>query len=156
MVLEEVEETDMNGLQMATRRAERLVLDNSDSPDLFKPWTDKPSQLSAKDLSAYIKTIRRKGEAVTPLTVALQRKYAEPWGVLVMALIGIPLALAFGRRSAVAALSSAVAVGLAFWGMTSGSQQMGIYGFLPPAVAAWAPIVIFGATGTYLLARART
>jgi lipopolysaccharide export LptBFGC system permease protein LptF len=88
--------------------------------------------------------------------VALQRKYAEPFGVLVMALIGIPLALAFGRRSAVAALSSAVAVGLAFWGMTSGSQQLGIYGLLPPAVAAWAPVVIFAATGTYLLARART
>ena len=93
---------------------------------------------------------------MAPLLVALQRKYAEPCGVLVMALIGIPLALGFGRRSAVAALSSAIAVGLAFWGMTSGSQQMGIYGFLPPAVAAWAPIVIFGATGTYLLARART
>jgi lipopolysaccharide export LptBFGC system permease protein LptF len=88
--------------------------------------------------------------------VALQRKYADPFGVIVMALVGIPLALAFGRRSAIAALSSAVAVGLAFWGVTSGSQQMGVYGFLPPAVAAWAPVVIFGATGTYLLARSRT
>jgi LPS export ABC transporter permease LptG len=156
MVLLGVEEISLAGLQMANRQAARLELERSDSPDMFKPWADKPSQLSAKDLSAYIKTIRRKGEGTAPLMVALQRKYAEPCAVLVMALIGIPLALAFGRRSAVAALSFAVAVGLAFWGMTSGSQQMGIYGFLPPAVAAWAPIVIFGATGTYLLARART
>lgn len=156
MALEGVEETNLEGLRMENRRIEHLELEKADSPDLFKPWADKPSQLSAKDLSAYIKTIRRKGEAVSPLVVALQRKYAEPWGVLVMALIGIPLALAFGRRSAVAALSSAVAVGLAFWGTTSGSQQLGVYGLLPPAVAAWAPIVIFAATGTYLLARART
>ncbi|MBD0371336.1 MAG: LptF/LptG family permease [Pyrinomonadaceae bacterium] len=156
MVLEGVEETTLNGLQIVSRQSARMEMDRSDSTDLFKPWADKPSQLSAKELSAYIKTIRRKGESVAPLMVALQRKYVEPFGVLVMALIGIPLALAFGRRSAVAALSSAVAVGLAFWGMTSGSQQMGVYGFLPPAVAAWAPIVIFGATGTYLLARTRT
>jgi LPS export ABC transporter permease LptG/LPS export ABC transporter permease LptF len=156
MVLEGVEETSLEGLQMMSRRRASLEMERPDSPDLFKPWADKPSQLSAKELSTYIKTIRRKGESVAPLMVALQRKYAEPCGVVVMALIGIPLALAFGRRSAVTALSSAVAVGLAFWGMTSGSQQMGAYGFLPPAVAAWAPLVIFGATGTYLLARTRT
>lgn len=156
MFLEGVEETYMDGLQMVSRQSARLELERSDSSDLFKPWTDKPSQLSAKELSAYIKTIRRKGEAVAPLMVALQRKYADPFGVVVMALVGIPLALAFGRRSAVAALSYAVAVGLAFWGVTSGSQQMGVYGFLPPTVAAWAPVVIFGATGTYLLARTRT
>lgn len=156
MFLGAAEETRMNGLQPVSRRSPRLELEKSDSPDLFKPWADKPSQLSAKELSAYIKTIRRKGESVAPLMVALQRKYADPFGVVVMALVGIPLALAFGRRSAVAALSYAVAVGLAFWGVTSGSQQMGVYGFLPPAVAAWAPVVIFGATGTYLLARTRT
>ncbi|HEX8175256.1 MAG TPA: LptF/LptG family permease [Pyrinomonadaceae bacterium] len=156
MVLEGVDETVLEGLRMTSRQAERLEMKRSDSIDLFKPWADKPSQLSAKDLSAYIKTIRRKGEAVAPLMVALQRKYADPFGVIVMALVGIPLALAFGRRSAIAALSSAVAVGLTFWGVTSGSQQMGVYGFLPPAVAAWAPVVIFGATGTYLLARSRT
>lgn len=156
MLLEGVNETSLEGLRLENRELPRLSLAGADSPEMFKPWTDKPSQLSAKELSAYIKTIRRKGEGVAPLAVALQRKYAEPWGVMVMALIGIPLALAFGRRSAVAALSSAVAVGLAFWGMTSGSQQLGIYGLLPPAVAAWAPVVIFAATGTYLLGRART
>jgi LPS export ABC transporter permease LptF/LPS export ABC transporter permease LptG len=156
MMLKGVEETSLDRLQVVSRRSEKLELARSDSADMFKPWVDKPSQLSAKDLSAYIKTIRRKGEGVAPLLVALQRKYADPFGVVVMALVGIPLALAFGRQSAVAALSSAVAVGLAFWGMTSGSQQMGAYGFLPPAVAAWAPVVIFGATGTYLLARSRT
>jgi LPS export ABC transporter permease LptG len=156
MVLRGVEETRLDGLSMLKRQMPVLELERADAPEMFKLWADKPSQLSAKELSAYIKTIRKKGEAVAPLAVALQRKYAEPFGVLVMALIGIPLALAYGRQSAVAALSSAVAVGLTFWGVTSGSQQMGVYGFLPPAVAAWAPIVIFGATGTYLLARTRT
>lgn len=156
MILYGADEIVLEGLKPANRQAQWLEMKKSDSVDMFKPWADKPSQLSAKELSAYIKTIRRKGESVAPLMVALQRKYADPFGVVVMALVGIPLALAFGRRSAIAALSSAIAVGLAFWGVTSGSQQMGIYGFLPPTVAAWAPVVIFGATGTYLLARSRT
>lgn len=156
MHLWDVDETYLAGLRLENKRLAQLELERADTVELFKPWIDKPSQLSAKDLSAYIKTLRRKGESAAPLVVALERKYAEPCGVLVMTLIGIPLALAFGRRSAVAALSSAVAVGLAFWGMTSGSQQLGIYGLLPPAVAAWAPTVIFAAIGTYLLARSRT
>lgn len=156
MVLEDIEDVKLEGQSAGQSRAHDLELERADTADMFKPWADKPSQLSAKELSAYIRAIRRRGEGVSSLMVALQRKYAEPWSVLVMALIGIPLALAFGRRSAVAALSSAVAVGLTFWGVTSGSQQLGTYGLLPPAVAAWAPVVIFAAAGTYLLARART
>jgi lipopolysaccharide export system permease protein len=117
---------------------------------------DKPSQLSAKGLSDYIKQVRRRGSVVSTLAVALQRKYAEPFSPLVMALLGIPLAFSFGRRSAIAALCSAIGIGLAFWGVTGGFQQMGSYGLLPPAVAAWSPLVIFAAMGAYLLSRART
>ena len=156
MTLEGVEVIGLEGTGAGRERLERLVLERGEAPELFKSWADKPSQLNAKGLSDYIKTVRRKGESSAPLILALQRKYAEPFGVIVMTLIGIPLALAFGRRSTVTALSSAVAVGLAFWGVTSGAQQLGNYGLLPPAVAAWAPTVIFAATGLYLLGRART
>ena len=73
-----------------------------------------------------------------------------------MALVGAPLALAFGRRSAVTALCAAVFLALAFLGVTSGLQQAGAGGLLPPAVAAWAPILIFAAVGLYFLTRAKT
>jgi lipopolysaccharide export LptBFGC system permease protein LptF len=90
------------------------------------------------------------------LALALQRKYTTPFGALVMALIGMPLALSFGRKGAVIALCVAVGVSVAYLGVGGGFQQLGNYGLLPPAVAAWSPPIIFAAAGTYFLSRLRT
>jgi LPS export ABC transporter permease LptG len=154
--VETAELVGLKGAQVSREAGDKLRVERVASPEMFKPGIDKPSQLSAKDLSAYIKKTRGRGGETIPLLVALQRKYAEPFGTLVMALIGIPLALSFGRRSAIAALASAVVIGLVFWAATGGFQQLGVYHLLPPAVAAWAPTIIFMAAGTYLLSRART
>jgi lipopolysaccharide export system permease protein len=135
---------------------DRLSLSQVEPPEVFKPAVDKPSHLSAKALSDYIKTIKRRGGGAPPYEVALQKKYAGPFGVLVMGLIGIPLALSFGRRSAVLALCFAIVLGLSFWAVSGGFQQMGEYGLLPPFVAAWSPVLVFAAAGLYVLFRART
>jgi lipopolysaccharide export LptBFGC system permease protein LptF len=117
---------------------------------------DKPAYLSSNQLSAYIKSIKQRGGAIASLATTLQRRYTDPLGALVMALIGIPLALAFGRRSAVVALCAAIVIGLGFRATTGGFTQMAVYGLLPAAVAAWAPPIIFASAGIYLLFRART
>jgi LPS export ABC transporter permease LptG/LPS export ABC transporter permease LptF len=133
-----------------------MVVEGVEPVDVFRPGTDKPSYLSAKQLSAYIKNLKQRGASVAPLAAALQRKYTDPFGALVMALVGIPLALAFGRRSALLALASAILIGLGFRATMGGFTQLAIYGLLPAAVAAWAPPIIFASAGIYLLFRART
>jgi lipopolysaccharide export system permease protein len=131
-------------------------LDAAESPEMFKPATDKPSHLSAEALSDYIKTARKRGGSTVTFEVALQKKYTGPFGVMVMAMIGMPLALSYGRRSAIIALCLAIALGLVFWATSGGFQQMGEYGLLSPIVAGWSPILIFAAIGIYLLTRTRT
>lgn len=138
------------------RQKQEMLVGGVEPDDVFRPGTDKPAYLSANQLSAYIKTIKQRGGAVTSLSTALQRKYTDPLGALVMALIGIPLALAFGRRSAIVALCAAIVIGLGFRATTGGFTQMAVYGLLPAAVAAWAPPIIFASAGIYLLFRART
>jgi LPS export ABC transporter permease LptG/LPS export ABC transporter permease LptF len=123
---------------------------------VFKPTIDKPSQLSAERLNDYLESARRRGVEVATLAVALQHKYASPFSALVMAFIGIPLALSFGKRGAIIALCAAVGVSIFFWGINSGFQQLGNHGLLPPSVAGWSPAVIFAAAGTYFLSRVRT
>lgn len=123
---------------------------------IFKPTIDKPSQLSSSGLNNYLIAARRRGVEVSALAVALQRKYAAPFSVIVMAFIGIPLALSFGRRGTVVALCAAVGLSIAYWGVGGGLQQLGNLGLLPPAVAGWAPPIIFAAAGSYLLSRIRT
>ncbi len=137
-------------------RREAAALGPAEPQEAFKPSVDKPSHLSAGALSRRIKSTERRGSGVAAFELALQKKYAGPFGVMVMALIGIPLALSFGRKSAIVALCLAIALGLIFWAAVGGFQQMGEYGLLPPIVAAWSPIVIFAAAGFYLLFRART
>ncbi len=124
---------------------------------LFKPVLNKPAELNAEELSRYIKVLKaRKVVDVQAYEAALARRRVDPLAPLVMTLVGLPLALAFGRRAAIAALSLAVCVGLGFWGSVSGFQQLGQYRLLPPPVAAWAPLIVFAAVGAYLLSRTRT
>ena len=129
---------------------------NIEPVSIFKPTIDKPSQLSAGGLKDYVAAAKRRGVQVSALAVALQRKYAAPFSVIVMAFIGIPLALSFGRRGTVVALCAAVGLSIAYWGVGGGLQQLGNLGLLPPAVAGWAPLAIFAAAGSYLLSRVRT
>lgn len=140
------------------RRTAAEVLEGSEPPEAFKPTLNTPSEMNIKRLSAYINLLKRRGETanLASYMVALERKRSDSFSPLVMALVAIPLALAFGRRSAIASLANAVVIGLAFWASTSGFQQLGAYGLLPPTLAAWAPPVIFAAAGIYLLFRART
>lgn len=155
MVISNAEMFSFRGLEV-----ERQVADKSEISieplQVFKPTIDRPSQLSSAGLSDYLKAAKRRGMQVSALAVALQRKYAAPFSVVVMAFIGIPLALSFGRKGTVIALCAAVGLSIAYWGVGGGLQQLGSLGLLPPAVAGWSPPVIFAAAGTYLLSRVRT
>src|SRR6185503_4582937 len=112
--------------------------------------------LSAPGLNTYLKAAKQRGVDVSALSVALQRKYAAPFGVMIMAFIGMPLAVAFGRKGTIIALCAAVVVSIAYWAVGGGFQQLGNHGLLRPAVAAWSPLLIFAAAGTYFLSRVRT
>lgn len=136
--------------------AEQLKISGVDPPSVFRPTVDRPSQLSADRLRVYIRNLKDRGTDTTMLAVALQRKYAAPFGVIVMALIGMPLAISFGRKSTVVALCSAVVVSLAFWLVSGGFQQLGEHALLPPGPAVWTPIVIFVCGGLYFISRVRT
>jgi lipopolysaccharide export LptBFGC system permease protein LptF len=156
MTIRNAEIIGVRGMEITREAKEQTDLTGIDASQVFKPTVDKPSQLSTRGLSAYLKASKRRGMDVSSLAVALQRKYAEPFSVLVMAFLGIPLALSFGRRGTIVALCSAVAVSLAYWGFAGGFQQLGIHGLLPAPVAGWAPPIIFAAVGTYFLSRIRT
>jgi len=136
--------------------AAELRITGVDSPSAFKPTVDRPSQLDSVGLRNYVRALKARGADTATLAVALQKKYAAPFSVIVMALIGMPLAISFGRRSTVIALCSAVVVSLAFWLISGGFQQLGEHSLLPAAPAVWTPIVIFACGGLYLISRVRT
>jgi LPS export ABC transporter permease LptF/LPS export ABC transporter permease LptG len=147
---------NLDAAQVSQQSAESMRISGVDPPAVFRPTVDRPSQLSAERLSSYIRTLKQRGAETAPLAVALQRKYAAPFSVIVMALVGMPLAISFGRKTTVLALCAAVVVSLLFWLVSGGFQQLGEHALLPPAVAAWTPVVIFAGGALYFISRVRT
>jgi LPS export ABC transporter permease LptF/LPS export ABC transporter permease LptG len=156
MSINEAETVTLQGMAVDHQVHRETLLTGVDPPQVFRPTVDKPSQLSVVALAGYLRAAKQRGVDVSALAVALQRKYANPFSVIVMAFIGMPLALAFGRRGAIVALCVAVGVSIIYWGIGGGFQQLGSHRLLPPEVAAWSPPVIFAAAGTYFLSRVRT
>jgi LPS export ABC transporter permease LptG len=154
--LAETETLTLKDLEVDRKTEAETTVAGVESPAVFKPTIDKPSQLSSRDLRSYLDAGKRRGMDVSALAVALQRKYAGPFGIIIMALIGMPLAVSFGRKGTVIALCAAVVVGVSYWAVGGGFQQLGNHGLLRPSVAGWSPLVIFTAAGTYFLSRVRT
>ncbi len=146
----------LKGMEVERRSEPETVFAGVESPAVFKPTIDKPSQLSAGDLQRYLDAAKQRGIDVSTMAVALQRKYAGPFSIIIMAFIGMPLAVSFGRKGTVIALCAAVVVGVAYWAVGGGFQQLGNHGLLRPTVAGWSPLLIFAAAGTYFLSRVRT
>ena len=154
--LTDAETLTLSGLEVQRKSEAETTFAGVESPAVFKPTIDKPSQLSSRDLRSYLDAAKQRGMDVSTLAVALQRKYAGPFGIIIMALIGMPLAVSFGRKGTVIALCAAVVVGVSYWAVGGGFQQLGNHGLLRPSVAGWSPLVIFTAAGTYFLSRVRT
>jgi LPS export ABC transporter permease LptG len=156
LAITDSETLSLSGMEVVREKAPQAEFSGVDSPEVFKPSVDKPSQLSSSGLITYLRAAKQRGTDVSALSVALQRKYAGPFGVIIMAFIGMPLAVSFGRKGTIIALCAAVVVSVAYWAVGGGFQQLGNHGLLRPAVAGWSPLLIFAAAGTYFLSKVRT
>jgi lipopolysaccharide export LptBFGC system permease protein LptF len=141
LLIKDAETVSLKDMVVQRQHDAETTVSRVDPAQVFRPTVDKPSQLSVLALSSYLKAAKQRGVDVSALSLSLQRKYVNPFSVIVMAFIGMPLALA---------------VSVAYWGISGGFQQLGNHGLLTPEVAAWAPPVIFAAAGTYFLSRVRT
>jgi lipopolysaccharide export LptBFGC system permease protein LptF len=137
--------------------AEHYLLAETTPIESFKPLLNKPIGLGSADLSQYIKALKKvRPDDVVNLRVAFYRRGADLITPLIMAIVGIPFGVFFGRYSAFLALGAALLIGLSLWASASGFQQLGNYNLLPAAIAAWAAPLIFTALGLILFSRART
>ena len=96
------------------------------------------------------------GFNVVPYVVALHRKLAFPFVTLIMALIAVPFAVTTGKHGAMYGVGAGIVLAILYWTAISVFGAIGAGGLMAPALAAWAPNIIFGCCAMYLLLTVRT
>jgi len=147
------------------RRAERPVVNYApfaervislEPPAYFKTEDPEADRMTYRQLKHYIGELQASGYHVVPYQVQLQRKIAFPFVTLVMTLLAVPFAVATGRSGAIYGVGAGLVMALVYWTMLSIFGAMGAGGWISPALAAWAPNILFGAVAAYLVLTVRT
>ncbi|MGE5358162.1 MAG: LptF/LptG family permease [Bacteroidales bacterium] len=127
-----------------------------EEPAYFGNEAPDAERMNYFDLRRYVSELRAGGFNVMKASVDLQRKIAFPFVVIVMALIAVPFAVTMGRRGTMYGIGVGVVLAIMYWVTTEVFAAFGAGGLLGPALAAWAPNLLFGAGACYMLLAVRT
>ncbi len=125
-------------------------------PQYFKKEALQSQEMTFGELERYIRDLGQSGFDTKQLSVQLNLKVAYPIVTLVMAVLAIPFALSMGKRGSLTGIAAAIGVAIAYTVIQNTFQQLGDVNLLPTLLAAWAPDLLFGLAGTYLLLRTPT
>lgn len=128
----------------------------TEDPRYFKKEVKQSTQMSYLELRNYIEDLKQSGFDVVRLTVALHKKLSFPVISLIMCTIAIPFSFSMGKRGSLYGIGLSIMIGITYWVMLEFFEQVGGAGKLVPFLAAWAPNLIFGASGVYFLFTIRT
>jgi LPS export ABC transporter permease LptF/LPS export ABC transporter permease LptG len=127
-----------------------------EQPGYFKKEVRQSSEMNSHELRAYIADLQQSGFDVVRLQVQLQKKFAYPLITLVMAILAVPFSLSAGRKGALTSIAVALGVAIVYFVAAGLFEAMGNASQLPAVMAAWAPDLIFGLLGGYLLLKVPT
>jgi LPS export ABC transporter permease LptG/LPS export ABC transporter permease LptF len=127
-----------------------------EQPGYFKKEKQQSQEMNFGQLKHYIADLQQSGFDTIRLQVQLYDKLAYPLVTIVMAVLAIPFALSMGRRGSLTGIAAAIGIALGYWVVVGLFDAMGNANFLPSAIAAWSPDILFGLTGGYLLLRTPT
>jgi LPS export ABC transporter permease LptG/LPS export ABC transporter permease LptF len=127
-----------------------------EGPGYFASERPDAEHMSYRQLSSHVASLRAGGFNVVPYVVALHRKLAFPFVTLIMALIAVPFAVTTGKHGAMYGIGAGILLAILYWTAISVFGAIGAGGLMAPALAAWAPNIIFGCAASYLLLTVRT
>lgn len=141
---------------LSKKSFDRLWLPEEGGLERLMRHPRKPEQMSGRELQAQIRLLEAQGFDSRDVKIALERRFANAAAVIVMALLGIPFGVTFGRKGARQAIGLGVGIGLLYWFALGFFEQLGRYEYFSPRVAAWSPNGVLTALSLYLLFRIRT
>jgi lipopolysaccharide export system permease protein len=122
-----------------------------ETPQSFERTMKAPEDMSFWELRDYTRRIREEGYDSTRCQVDLNFKLAFPFISLVLALVGVPLALR--KKKGGIPFGITIGIGISFlYLMTFGlARSLSLSGALPPILGAWMANLLFLLLGIYLM-----
>jgi lipopolysaccharide export system permease protein len=152
-ILRQIDRSD----QVSSTRFDYRQVEMPEQIDDFIRIQKLPDAMSFRELQAYVRKARDGGHQVGVYLVQLYSKLSFPLIHLIMALVGIPFALASPRSGGKAVgIGVAIVISVGYWVVHSVALAFARADLLPPALAAWTANIIFAGVGTALLLNAKT
>jgi LPS export ABC transporter permease LptG/LPS export ABC transporter permease LptF len=127
-----------------------------DPPKALATVRRRPEEMRFRELERLTARLRAGGYTTAGLETALQSKLAQPALLPIMALLAVPFAFRVGKRGTLAGIGVGLFLGILALVAGAFATKLGEAGVLPPALAAWAPNVLFGLAGIYFVLRMRS
>ena len=127
----------------------------AESYNPFANLQSKPGHLNSSETFQKIEHTES-DDARRNLEVALEKKSATLILPFIITLFTAPFAMSLSRKSKVVTVGYAVGFWLLFMGIGNLFEQLGLNGYISPAMAVWSPLVLFSVTGIYLLSKIKT
>lgn len=128
----------------------------TEPPSYFKKEVKQSQEMNYEELANYIHDLQQSGFDVVRLKVQLHKKFAYPIITFVMAVLAVPFSLSAGRRGALTSVAVAIGIAVLYFVAAGLFEAMGNANQLPAALAAWAPDILFGLGGGYMVLKVRT
>lgn len=114
----------------------------------------KPKDMTIKELRSEIDKFKKENIDSTPLVTEIYRKFARSFSAFVFILIGLPLAVITKRGEKSIGFGLSVIVIITYYLLLLSGESLSLKGIINPAIGTWAPNIILGIIGLFLLHRA--
>jgi len=109
--------------------------------------------MSLGELRRYIHQSNPEDDHYYKMLLELHRKFSIPFACLALGILAVPLGIQSQKRQASSGLVTGLIFFLLYYMLLSAGLIFGETGIYPPLIGMWAPNVILGGIGIYLLVR---
>lgn len=135
---------------------QELVLALPETPSDFQIIEKDPNEMNYRELKDYVNKIERDGYNSSKYRTAMHAAISYPFICVIMAFLGIPLALRKERGAGMAlGIGYSILISFIYLVVYSFILELGKGGSFPPFLAAWLGNFIFFLVGIYLLLSVR-
>ena len=95
--------------------------------------------------------ITNRAQRINEFLVEIHKKFSIPFACVVFVALGAPLGVLIRRRGTAVSVGISLVFFLIYWMFLIGGEELADRGYIPPALSMWAPNLVFGLLGIYLL-----